>query len=340
MTKACIPFALMSIALLALFALNIFHGTVYYSPFRIWQILTGEETNTVASFIVLQSRLPQAVVALLSGAALAVSGLLLQTVFANPLADSSILGINAGASLGVAVVMLLFGGSFVAGSFALPGFFLVLVAAFIGSGAIIMLLLLLSAYVKNGLMLLIVGIMISYVTSSAISLLNYMATAEGVHSYVIWGMGNFSGVGFEHLLPFSLVVVVGLSLSLALVKPLNALLLGENYAENLGVDIRLTRTALLFITGMLTAVVTAYCGPVSFIGLAVPHIARLLLGSVDNRKLLPLTLLAGSVLALLCNILCTLPGDDGLIPLNVVTPFFGVPVILYVLVFKRKYNLF
>ena len=330
----------MTTALLVLFALNIFHGTVYYSPSRIWQILTGSEGNTIASYIVLQSRLPQAITSLLSGAALAVSGLLLQTVFANPLADSSILGINAGASLGVAVVMLLCGGSFMAGSFALSGFFLVLVAAFIGAGVIIVLLLLLSAYVKSGLMLLIVGIMMSYVTSSIISLLNYMATAEGVHSYVIWGLGNFSGVGSEHLLPFSLVVVIGLGLSLAFVKPLNALLLGENYAENLGVDLRLTRTALLFVSGMLTAVVTAYCGPVSFIGLAVPHIARLLLGSADNRKLLPLTLLTGSVLALLCNILCTLPGDDGLIPLNVITPFFGVPVILYVLIFKRKYNLF
>lgn len=340
MTKTCIPFVLMTTALLVLFALNIFHGTVYYSPSRIWQILTGSEGNTIASYIVLQSRLPQAITSLLSGAALAVSGLLLQTVFANPLADSSILGINAGASLGVAVVMLLCGGSFMAGSFALSGFFLVLVAAFIGAGVIIVLLLLLSAYVKSGLMLLIVGIMMSYVTSSIISLLNYMATAEGVHSYVIWGLGNFSGVGSEHLLPFSLVVVIGLGLSLAFVKPLNALLLGENYAENLGVDLRLTRTALLFVSGMLTAVVTAYCGPVSFIGLAVPHIARLLLGSADNRKLLPLTLLTGSVLALLCNILCTLPGDDGLIPLNVITPFFGVPVILYVLIFKRKYNLF
>ncbi len=340
MTKVRCLFAVMAVVILFLFAFNIFHGTVYYSPSQVWQVLTGCENDTIASFIILQSRLPQAVAALLSGAALAVSGLLLQTVFMNPLADPSILGINTGASLGVAVVMLLFGGSFMAGPFVFSGFFLVLIAAFIGSGIIMLLLLFMSAYVKNGLMLLIVGIMMSYVTGSIISLLNYTATAEGVHSYIIWGLGNFSGVSSEHLLPFSVVIAIGLVLALTLIKPLNALLLGENYAENLGINIRLVRTILLLVTGLLTAVVTAYCGPVSFIGLAVPHIARLLLGSVDNRKLLPLTLLTGSALALLCNVLCTLPGDEGLIPLNVVTPIFSVPVILYVLVFKRKYNLF
>ena len=330
----------MTLVILFLAAFNIFHGTVYFSPSQVWNVLAGREEDTIASFIILQSRLPQAVTALLCGAALAVSGLLLQTIFTNPLADPSILGINAGASLGVAVVMLLLGGSFMAGPFNLSGFLLILVAACVGAGLIIIVLLFLSAYVKSSLMLLIIGIMISYVTSSAISLLNYTSTAEGVHSYIIWGLGNFSGVSREHLLPFSTVILVGLFAAIALIKPLNALLLGENYATNLGVNMRFVRTSLLLVTGILTAVVTAYCGPISFIGLAVPHMARLLLGSTNNRQLLPLTLLTGSALALLCNILCTLPGDEGLIPLNVVTPFFGVPVILYVLVFKRKYNLF
>ena len=329
---------LVSVLIVLLFAVSIFHGTVSFTPLQVWNVLTGQDTTSTAAFIVLESRLPQAVTALLCGAALAVSGLLLQTVFTNPLADPSILGINSGASLGVAVVMLLLGGSVMAGPFSVSGFLLVLFAAFAGSAVIIMMLLFFSGIVRGNLMLLIIGIMISYVTSSVISLLNYTSTAEGVHSYIIWGLGNFSGVSRAHLLPFSSVLILGLSASVLLIKPLNAMLLGENYAANLGVNMRRTRTLLLLVTGVLTAVTTAYCGPVSFIGLAVPHIARLMLSSANHRQLLPLTLLTGSSLALLCNILCTLPGDEGLIPLNVITPFFGVPVILYVLIFKRKFN--
>ena len=329
---------LVSVLIVLLFAVSIFHGTVAFTPLQVWNVLTGQDTTSTAAFIVLESRLPQAVTALLCGAALAVSGLLLQTVFTNPLADPSILGINSGASLGVAVVMLLLGGSVMAGPFSISGFLLVLFAAFAGSAVIIMMLLFFSGIVRGNLMLLIIGIMISYVTSSVISLLNYTSTAEGVHSYIIWGLGNFSGVSRAHLLPFSSVLILGLSASVLLIKPLNAMLLGENYAANLGVNMRRTRTLLLLVTGVLTAVTTAYCGPVSFIGLAVPHIARLMLSSANHRQLLPLTLLTGSSLALLCNILCTLPGDEGLIPLNVITPFFGVPVILYVLIFKRKFN--
>lgn len=338
MNKGTITGLVLSVAIVALFIVSLFHGTVHFTPSEVMQALTGGDTTSTAAFIVRESRLPQAITAILCGAALAVSGLLLQTVFTNPLADPSILGINAGASLGVAIVMLLMGGSLVAGDFSLSGFALILIAAFAGSGIIILLLLFFSSILRSSLMLLIIGIMISYVTSSVISLLNYVSTAEGVHSYIIWGLGNFSGVSTEHLLPFSIVVIAGLLAAIMLIKPLNAMLLGPGYAQNLGVNVRRTRTLLLLITGVLTAITTAYCGPISFIGLAVPHIARLLLGTADNRQLLPVTLLCGSVLALVCNLLCTLPGDEGLIPLNVITPFFGVPVILYVLIFKRRFG--
>ena len=228
------------------------------------------------------------------------------------------------------------GGSLTAGAFSLGGFLLIILAACIGAGLIIVMLLFFSTFVRSSLMLLIIGIMISYVTSSLISLLNYVSTAEGVHSYIIWGLGNFSGVSLSHLLPFSLVILSGLVAAIALIKPLNAMLLGDNYATNLGINTRLTRTLLLLVTGVLTAITTAYCGPIAFIGLAVPHMARLLLGTANHRQLLPVTLLCGSALALLCNILCSLPGDQGLIPLNIITPFFGVPVILYVLIRKRR----
>ena len=323
--------------MVALFVFNLYHGTVSFSASEVWAALSGRDSTSTAAFIVRESRFPQAVTALLCGAALAGSGLLLQTVFSNPLADPSILGINSGASLGVAIVMLLLGGSLMAGPFNLTGVLFVVMAACVGAGIIILLLLFFSKVVRSNLLLLIIGIMISYVTSSVISLLNYVSTAEGVHSYIIWGLGNFSGVSLAQLPVFSGAMILGLLATLLLIKPLNALLLGDNYATNLGINTRRTRTLLLLITGLLTALTTAYCGPISFIGLAVPHIARLMLGTADHRQLLPLTLLTGSALALICNTLCTLPGDQGLIPLNVITPFFGVPVILYVLLFKRKF---
>lgn len=215
----------------------------------------------VGEYIICESRLPQCVTALLCGAALSISGLMLQTVFYNPLADSSILGISSGSSLGVAIVMLIGGGSLFSGDFVLSGFWALVVSAFLGAVVVIAILLSLSALIKNSVMLLIAGIMIGYVVSSVISLMNFFSTDEGVHSFVMWGLGNFSGVSLSRLPWFSGLICVGLLFSLLLVKPLNALLLGVRYAENLGVNIRRTRNELLFVTGLLTAVTTAYCGP-------------------------------------------------------------------------------
>ena len=185
-------------------------------------------------------------------------------------------------------------------------------------------------------MLLIIGIMIGYITSSAISLLNFFATEEGVQSYMIWGLGNFGGVTMQQMPAFASVTIFGLIASLLLVKPLNALLLGDQYAENLGINIKRVRNSLLFVTGILTAISTAFCGPVAFIGLAVPHIARMILGTENHRRLLPATLLCGAATALLCNIACVLPGSRGIIPLNAVTPIMGAPVIIYVLLKQRS----
>lgn len=331
-------FLLFVLLLILLFIGCLVFGSVSIEPADVWAALAGADAGSTASFIVRQVRLPAAFTALLSGASLAVSGLMLQTVFRNPLADPSILGINAGASLGVAIAMLALGGTWAAGTFMLRGFLLILFAAFVGAAAIILCLLALSAIVRSSLMLLICGIMISYVTGSLISLLNYTATAEGVHSYVIWGLGNFNGVSLAHLPAFSLVLIVGLAAATLLIKPLNLLLLGDGYAQNLGLNTRLARTLCLAVCGVLTATVTAYCGPIAFIGLAVPHIARMFLGGANHRSLLPLTMLIGSTLALLCYLLSTLPRSHGLIPLNVITPLFGVPVILYVLLRARSVN--
>ena len=331
----------LTLLILVLVAGNLFFGSVSIPAEAIVRILTGGEVEKESwSFIVWEARVPQALTALLCGAALAGSGLMLQTAFNNPLAGPSILGINSGASLGVAMVMLLGGGSLATAGITLSGFFSIVVGAFIGSMVVMGIILFFSTLIKSNVMLLITGIMIGYITSSAISLLNFFATAEGVHSYMIWGMGNFSGVSMEQMPYFATFTLAGLILAILLIKPLNALLLGNRYAENLGVNIKRTRNLLLIATGILTAVTTAFCGPVSFIGLAVPHIARLLLGTSNHNSLLPVTLLTGSAVALLCNLICILPGESGIIPLNAVTPVLGAPVIIYVIINQRRIQYF
>ena len=325
-------------SILVLFLLNLFLGSVHIPMDSIWNILWGldGDESVIWQNIIWKSRIPQSLTALVAGAGLAVSGLQMQTVFRNPLAGPSILGIDSGASLGVALVMLLSGGSLMAGKMALGGFLAVTVAAFLGAMVVMGLLLFFSTLLRSDVMLLIVGIMIGYVGSSVISLLNFFSTAEGVHSYMVWGMGSFGGVSMGQMPWFAVLVLLGLMASLLMVKPLNALLLGYQYAGNLGVNVRRVRLYLLLTTGLLSAATTAFCGPVSFLGLAVPHMARLLLRKADHRLLMPLSLLTGAAVALLCNLLCALPGNQGTIPLSAVTPLLGVPVILYVLLHGRK----
>lgn len=336
MKKYCRFFVVITLAIIALFVINIIYGAVKIPINSVIDIFSGnDEVNESWKYIILQTRLPQALTAILCGGALAVSGLLLQTAFCNPLAGPSIFGINSGASLGVAFVMLLFGGSITAGAVSVTGFLAVLIAAFVGAVAVMAVLLFFSNLVNNNVMLLITGIMIGYISSSAISLLNFFATEEGVHSYMIWGLGNFGGVSMAQMPLFAAVTIVGLICALLLIKPLNAVLLGEQYAENLGINTIKLRNCLLLVTGLLTAVTTAYCGPIAFIGLAVPHIARMLLKTDNHRYLIPGTILSGAATSLLCNIICVLPGDNGIIPLNAVTPIMGAPVIIYVIIKGR-----
>ena len=323
---------LLVVTILLLLVINLVYGSVHI-PFRqVTAILAGQPCERESwRFIVVESRLPQAVTALLAGGALAVCGLLLQTAFRNPLADPSIFGINSGAGLGVALVMLASGGTITAGAWSVSGFMAVMAGAFAGARGVMALIWLFSTRVRSNILLLIIGIMVGYVASSAITVLNFFATQEGVKSYMVWGMGNFGGVSLEQLPLFSVLVVSGLVCAMLLIKPLNVFLLGERYAENLGVNIVRTRNMLLVVTGVLTSVVTTFCGPVSFIGLAVPHVARLLLRTDNHLTLLPFTLLCGAAMGLLCNALCVLPGDIGVIPLSAVTPIIGAPVIVYVI---------
>ena len=325
---------ILSALLLILFPACLIIGSVNIPFNEVINILIGNEaTRKTWEIIILETRLPMACTAMLAGAALSVAGLLLQTTFDNPLAGPSILGVSTGSSLGVAIVMLALGGSI---GHCLGSYVSVLAGALLGAGIIILTLLAFSSIVKSSIMLLIIGILVSHLASSAISLLNFFSTQEGVHSFVIWGLGNFSGVTFERLPIFASLIIISLGLSLLLVKPLNALLLGARYAENLGVNIRATRNKLLILSGILTAVVTAFCGPIGFIGLIVPHIARLALKSSNHVVLLPATALCGAVIALLCSLISVIPVSSGVIPINAITPIIGVPIIIYIILNRKR----
>ena len=331
--KRYLAYLLAAMVLFILFAANLFYGTIDIPAGEVLSILTGGEClRDVWRVVVLETRLPQALTALLAGASISVAGLLLQTLFRNPLAGPEVLGVNSGAGLGVALVMLLAGGM---SAFGLGGYLAVLGGAFGGALFVMMIILLLASLLRNNMFLLIAGVAVSYMTSSAITLLNYFSTAEGVHSYMVWGMGSFGGVTMLQMPFFATVSLVLLMVSLAMAKPLNALLLGDSYAVNLGVNVKGVRVMALCVTGLLTAVVTAFCGPVSFMGLAVPHIARLSMRSNNHRHLVPATIILGGAVALMCNLVCQLPGESGLLPLGAITPLIGAPVIIYVVIKHR-----
>lgn len=336
MRREALILLLTGIGAVALFLLNLYCGAVDIPVSSVTEILCGsDDANASWRFIVLESRLPQAVTAMCAGSSLAVCGLLMQAVFRNPLADPSILGISSGAGLGVALVMLLLGGGIVVENLAVGGFVAVLIAAFVGAVSVTVLMLVLSRMIRSNAMLLIVGVMTGYLASSAIMLLNYFSSSDGIRSYMLWGMGNFSSVSPQRL-PFLVMLTAGCLVSAWMfVKPLNVLALGMQYAQNLGVDTRRLRNGILLITGVLTASTTAFCGPVSFVGLAVPHMARMLLRTDDYMALLPGTVVIGAMVALACNVACTLPVDGGVLPVNALTPVIGVPVILYIML--RKY---
>lgn len=336
MKRNILLFICLATSILLLFGLNLTTGSVQIPFADVLDILCGRFTGKESwEYIILENRLPQTLTAMLCGASLSVCGLILQTAFRNPLAGPDVFGISSGAGLGVALVMLLLGGTVSTSIFTVSGFLAILTAAFVGAIAVTALILFLSTLVRNSVLLLIVGIMVGYVSSSAVSLLNFFASEEGVKSYMVWGMGNFGGVSMNHIPLFSILCLIGIIASFLLVKPLNILLLGPQYAESLGISTRQIRNILLVVVGLLTAITTAFCGPISFIGLAIPHIARLLFRTENHQILLPGTVLSGAVIALLCNFICYLPGESGIIPLNAVTPLIGAPVIIYVIIQRR-----
>lgn len=337
-----IVFASLAVFSISTFLACLFIGSVDIPAEEVLNALLGRATTKASwSYIILQSRIPMAVTASLAGAALAVSGLLLQTTFQNPLAGPSILGVSTGASMGVAMLTLGAGG-LMNGLFGnyMGEFITNILGAMLGAGLIIVLLIGFSSFIKNTLMLLIIGILISHLSSSAISLLNFFSSAEEVKTFVVWGLGSYSAVTLKQLPLFAMATIIMLLLSFTQTKPLNALLLGERYAKNMGYNMRNLRNILLIISGFLTAIVTAYCGPIGFIGLIVPHVARLMLNSSNHVVLLPATILAGIFISLACTLLSVLPSTIGVIPINAITPIIGVPIIIYLILNKKRINYF
>lgn len=336
--KSYWKFIILTAALAVLLVVNLLLGTVRIPIAEILTILTGGEADEVATNIVLQSRLPQALTAIVAGAGLAVSGLQMQTVFRNPLAGPSVLGISNGSALGVAFVVLLSGrlGGVALSRLGYLGEAAMSVAAIVGALAVMLLILWVSGRVKGNVTLLIIGVMIGYLANAIIGVLKYLSPEEDVKSFVVWGLGSFSRVSGDEMLLFVCLMCVLLPLACLLVKPMNLMLLGERYAANLGLNIRRARMLVIISSGVLVAIVTAYCGPIMFIGLAVPHLARAVFRTSDHRVLMPATALSGAVLALLCNFVARMPGFEGALPVNSVTALVGAPVIAAVLFGRRK----
>ncbi len=325
-------------AIVVLVVVNLLLGTVSIPMPEVCRILIGEGSNEIWTNIVISSRLPQTLTAIVAGAGLAVSGLQMQTVFRNPLAGPSVLGISNGSALGVAFVVLLSGrlGGVALSQLGYWGEAAMSVAAIVGALAVLLLIMWVAQKVKGNVTLLIIGVMIGYLANAIIGVLKFLAPEEDVKAFVVWGLGSFSRVSGDEMMLFVVLMCVLLPLAFLLVKPLNLLLLGDRYAANLGLNIKRSRMLVIISSGILVAIVTAYCGPIMFIGMAVPHLARSLFRTSDHRILMPATALCGSVLALVCNLIARMPGFEGALPVNSVTALVGAPIIAMVIFQRRK----
>jgi len=332
-------FIVLLVSIVLLVVVNLLIGTVKIPVDSVVSILTGStEVSEVWTNIVLQSRLPQTLTALVAGAGLAVSGLQMQTVFRNPLAGPSVLGISNGAALGVAFVVLLSGqiGGVALSRLGYLGDAAISVAAIVGALLVMMLIIWISNRVEGRGTLLIIGVMIGYLATAIIGVMKFLSPEEDVKAFVVWGLGSFSRVSGGDMVLFVVLMCILLPLACLLVKPMNLLLLGDRYAANLGLNIRRARSLVIVSSSLLVAIVTAYCGPIMFIGLAVPHLTRALFRTSDHRVLMPATALCGAVLALLCNLIARMPGFEGALPVNSVTALVGAPVIAAILFRRRR----
>ena len=326
-------------AIAVLTVVNLLIGSVRIPVGDVCRILAGDTSGSeIWQNIIWKSRLPQSLTAIAAGAGLAVSGLQMQTVFRNPLAGPSVLGISNGSALGVAFVVLLSGrlGGVALSRLGYLGEAAMSVAAIVGALAVMALIVWVSQRVRGNVTLLIIGVMTGYLANAIIGVLKFLSPEEDVKSFVVWGLGSFSRVSGDEMLLFVVLMGILLPLSCLLVKAMNLLLLGDRYAANLGLNTRRARLLVIVSSGILVAIVTAYCGPIMFVGLAVPHLARAIFRTSDHRVLMPATALCGAVLALVCNLIARMPGFEGALPVNSVTALVGAPVIAAVLFGRRK----
>jgi len=332
-------FLLLSALGVILFFANLWYGSVLLSWGQVWKALSFQELQDYYThIIVIEYRLPQAITATAVGMALGVAGLLLQTLFRNPLAGPSVLGISSGASLGVALVIL--AGSFfsIENTSFFQGEFQVVFAAFIGALALLACILFVARKIGNIVAVLIIGIMIGYLVSAVVGVLQFFSRAEELHAYVLWGLGSFSKTSLSQSSFLLIISVLGIVAGLFFIKPLNALLLGEEYAKSVGVNTKVLQTGIIFITGVLIAIATAFTGPIAFVGLAVPHLARNLFRSSNHGIILPAVIIIGASLTLLCNLVAKLPGWDTTLPINAVTSIIGAPIVIWVIIKRGKFR--
>ena len=336
--RPSVCFILLGLLLVLLFAADLLLGSVSLAAGEVVRVLTGHSSDPQATTLVTHFRLPKAVSAIVVGAALSASGLQMQTLFRNPLAGPSVLGISSGASMGVAFVVLLSGslGGVALSKLGFMGEIALTIAAIAGSLSIMALIVFVSQKVRGNVTLLIIGVMIGYIANAVIGVLKFFSVEEDIRAYVIWGLGSFARVSGDQMTLFICIMVVLLPLSFLLVKTLNLLLLGDAYARNLGLNIKRARLLVITCSGVLVAIVTAYCGPIIFLGLAVPHLCRGMFRTSDHRILMPASLLAGASLALVCNLIARMPGFEGALPVNSVTALVGAPVVMSVLFNKRR----
>jgi iron complex transport system permease protein len=331
-----IPFILIITLLIVVWLFNISLGSVSIPNSEIFSILfQGESSKESWQTIILNYRIPKAITAILVGSGLSISGLLMQTLFRNPLAGPFVLGISSGASLGVALLIL--GSSLIGGISGLAfSNFGMAIAASLGAFLVLSAVLIAANKVRNTMSILIIGLMFGSITSAIISVLSYFSSAEQLQQFIFWGFGSLGNLSWNELKVFGLIFFVGISLLAFIIKPLNSLLLGENYAKSVGINIKFTRNITLIITSILTGVITAFSGPIAFVGLAVPHLTKLVFNTSNHKILIPAVAIVGAILMLVADTIAQLPTSEYTLPINAITSLFGAPIVIWLLVRKRK----
>ncbi|NRB84700.1 MAG: iron ABC transporter permease [Winogradskyella sp.] len=331
-----LEFALLVTVLVLCFFINLSLGSISIPIKSIFNSLFGTIENSTWEVIISDYRLPKAITAILVGSGLGISGLLMQTLFRNPLAGPFVLGISSGASLGVALVILgsgLFGGFLAA---VLISKWSIVIASSLGSFFVLLAVLAVSSKVRDTMAILIIGLMFGSITAAVVSVLSYFSSAEQLQQYIFWGFGNLSNLSWSELLIFSIIYIVGIVLSIASIKGLNSLLLGDNYAKSLGLNLKQIRFILILATSLIAGTITAFAGPIAFIGLAIPHLTRQIFKSSNHKILIPAVFLFGAIVMLICDSIAQLPGSDYTLPINAITALVGAPVVIWLLVRQRK----